>query len=369
MDGRHGNKALTGFLACVQNVVLRGSPAAYSPEKIVVDIHQPTYPYVQLTGYPRAAGLKCLSKDSRCRSFLHVICSSVVLEAHISGNNRMDLKPCRICGHEVYKAAALCPQCGVDDPGASAAVCVNCSKEVGPVGSELRVCPHCAENPRISVEDRESHEERIAKRVFLVGGVVALTLLGVALVRLQDTDVTTRANFRAETEATGPRLVIDPQQREFERKRSSLHGMYLRAPNEIRKSAIWTDANEWTRQFAEDRGWEVQDWYGRLSGLDTDQGGALLWLTVTSKRFGITVEYRTNSSRLLGADRTMLRKGSKVYDQARDLEVGDYVYFSAELIADGSKGIEELSFTELGSLSKPEFVVRFTDLRPAPDSD
>ena len=63
-------------------------------------------------------------------------------------------------------------------------------------------------------------------------------------------------------------------------------------------------------------------------------------------------------------ENTMPKKGSKIYDQAAELSEGDYVYFSAELIQSSQKGIRETSLTESGSLGSPEFIVRFTDIRP-----
>ena len=61
----------------------------------------------------------------------------------------------------------------------------------------------------------------------------------------------------------------------------------------------------------------------------------------------------------------MPSRGSIIYNQSSELKVGDHVYFSAILIMDQKKGIKEISFTEMGSLSNPEFIVKFTDIRSA----
>jgi len=154
-------------------------------------------------------------------------------------------------------------------------------------------------------------------------------------------------------------------QEEFEIKRNSFREDYSDAPNEIKKSAIWVEANEWTRQFGRSRGWKINNWYGTIEDLSTDQGGDFLTLSISSRKFGTRIDYETWNNRFSDMDdNTMPKKGSKIYNQAAELLEGDYVYFSAELLSDSEKGIKESSMTESGSLRAPEFKVRFTDIRP-----
>ena len=69
-------------------------------------------------------------------------------------------------------------------------------------------------------------------------------------------------------------------QEEFEIKRNSFREAYSDAPNEIKKSAIWVEANEWTGEFGKKCGWKINNWYGTIEDLSTDQGGDVLTLSI-----------------------------------------------------------------------------------------
>ena len=68
------------------------------------------------------------------------------------------------------------------------------------------------------------------------------------------------------------------------------------------------------------------------------------------------------SGEMVIGDNTMPAKGSKIYKQVAEFAEGDYVYFSAKTIKDSQRGMKEGSLTELGSLKRPEFIVKFTDI-------
>jgi hypothetical protein len=152
-------------------------------------------------------------------------------------------------------------------------------------------------------------------------------------------------------------------QSEFESKRDKFNREYHEAINEIKMSAVWVEANKWTKEFGDRVGWKIENWHGRILKISTNQGGDTVAIGIASSVYGTRILYRTWDNFLSDiGDETIPTKGSKIYNQVAELKVGDTVHFSAELLRDSTKGIREISLTESGSLREPEFIVRFTDI-------
>ena len=61
---------------------------------------------------------------------------------------------------------------------------------------------------------------------------------------------------------------------------------------------------------------------------------------------------------------TLIAHGSRLYEQAVALRIGQRVRFSGTFFAHGNDCVRELSATSGGSLRAPEFAFRFTEIRP-----
>ena len=161
----------------------------------------------------------------------------------------------------------------------------------------------------------------------------------------------------------GVDVPINNTQKEFEEKRSSFFELYDNAVNDIQRSGIWLETNDWTSDFSKQNNRQVKKWFAEVYSLSTSQGGDYLSVTLVSEKFNIDIEYKTWSNRFSDSDdNTMIRKGSDIYESFSSLKEGDIVCFSGRLIRDREKGIRESSLTEYGSLSNPEFVMKFTDV-------
>ncbi len=151
-------------------------------------------------------------------------------------------------------------------------------------------------------------------------------------------------------------------QKDFESKRWNFYKSYDAAPNDIKKSAIWVNANNYTKQFVK-KNEKFTKWVGIVKSIYTDQGGATVELKIESNlyfdRSLNDVSYHTYNKII---PNSLPKKGSKVYNQISDLAVDDFVYFSGIFIKDEKKGIYERSLTENGSLEEPEFEVIFTNI-------
>lgn len=160
--------------------------------------------------------------------------------------------------------------------------------------------------------------------------------------------------------------VGNPLQMEFEKARASFYRRYEAADNEIKKSAVFIEANKTTGEFVQKAGFIAERWTGKLTDLSTDQGGEHAWIKVESKTNGTDVVYMTWNNALSDLDdKTSIQKGTDLYRKLADLKEGDKVVFTARFLSDPRKGARESSMTELGSVSEPNFIMRFIDISKA----
>lgn len=156
--------------------------------------------------------------------------------------------------------------------------------------------------------------------------------------------------------AASHRDAYGSSQRHFETKRAEFAQQYAAAPNEIRKSAVWNAANEWTINFAKQDGLSATKWIARVSKITTDQGGGRANVELVSDYAGMNITYRASGS-------ASLRSGTLIYDKVADLSLGDIVEFDALFSASDKKGFDEASWTERGSLEQPVFTISLIDVR------
>ena len=62
-------------------------------------------------------------------------------------------------------------------------------------------------------------------------------------------------------------------------------------------------------------------------------------------------------------DETLIENGSELYNAIADLSKGDKVVFSGTFASDERDFIREASVTERGSMTDPEFILKFSDVR------
>ena len=159
---------------------------------------------------------------------------------------------------------------------------------------------------------------------------------------------------------------VPENQKLFEDMRKSQHEKYNYSKNDIMRSKAFSEANDFSKKFYNDNNGKIVDFTGQITTISTDQGGDYLNITIKSKLHGLTVSYKTwNNSFSDEGFNSLIKKGSDVYNKVADLTEGDYVYFSAKLYKDRERGVEECSMSEIGSLSSPEFIVKFSDIRKA----
>ena len=105
----------------------------------------------------------------------------------------------------------------------------------------------------------------------------------------------------------------------------------------------------------------VDGWVGKVAHLSTNgDGKGVLAVEIGPDVFVKTWNNAVSDIR----DGTLLEPGSPIYTRALSLRRGQRVQFSGTLFANETDCVRESSLTLQGSLTKPEFIFRFSDLSP-----
>lgn len=131
------------------------------------------------------------------------------------------------------------------------------------------------------------------------------------------------------------------------------------APNELKKSAIRTQrkaalslALSGKRQFT--------GWVGRLVAMKTTSDGkAHVSIRVAQK---IHLKTWNNDLSDIG-DKTLIEQTSPLFASIAELKENDIVRIDGELLPSKQDFVKETSLTEEGSMTDPEFLVRFSSIR------
>jgi hypothetical protein len=105
----------------------------------------------------------------------------------------------------------------------------------------------------------------------------------------------------------------------------------------------------------------VRDWEGTIYNLSSNNDGrGVLAITI-----GPRVYVKTwNNAVSDYSDGTMLSPSSLIYNTAVKMRSGQKVRFSGSFFSGDKDCVREASLTQSGSMTDPEFIMRFTDLAP-----
>lgn len=127
---------------------------------------------------------------------------------------------------------------------------------------------------------------------------------------------------------------------------------YKDAPNELVKSDIDRDRRTNSQEFTP--GGELSGWVGVVEHLGTNGDGNGI---VTIRANPITTFQTWNNAISDHRHKTLIPHDSELYDAIAQLAEGTPVVFSGRLLDEGST-------TEHGSVTEPEFIVRFSSIKP-----
>lgn len=156
-----------------------------------------------------------------------------------------------------------------------------------------------------------------------------------------------------------------PAQIQFHALNKACGDAYKAGQNEIQKSLAFNHCNQQRSQFAAQQ--SISNWTGIISDISTDQGADVVTVDIESDAGDFEMKYMTVNNRFSDMNtNSMITPDNPLFDVLAQMKEGDKVNFDAEFLQhpEGKRGLWEGSLTEEGSMTEPEFNVRFTGIRP-----
>jgi len=161
-----------------------------------------------------------------------------------------------------------------------------------------------------------------------------------------------------ESKPLPPNVQIPPQQKAFTDAVAPFIDKYEAAPNELKKSALRSDRKTAIASVFTDS-LEFTDWIGTIKTMETTSEGNA-HLEIKLHEAAIQIENNNNEVSAALGDKTLIPKGSELFNKVSDLAVGTQVKVSGVFQKGRLDFIDELSLTEEGSMTDPSFAVKFT---------
>jgi len=160
-----------------------------------------------------------------------------------------------------------------------------------------------------------------------------------------------------EDKKTKPEIELPQMQQDFIKVIEDSKKEYKSAPNELKKSAVRTKRGNSIQLVLGDKK-EFNDWVGKVVMMETTSKG--------NAYFGIKIEgtditiMTTNNEFSNLFENSLITQSNPLYNVIAELKKGDKVKVSGEFL-DSTKAdfISEASLTENGSMTKPNFIVKF----------
>ena len=154
---------------------------------------------------------------------------------------------------------------------------------------------------------------------------------------------------------------LPSEQKAFADAVTSFISQYQSAPNELKKSAVRASRKQKLQELLPSM--EFNGWVGRIEEMTTtSKGNACLKILLEGRP--IKIETYNNELSDIG-DNTLIPMNSDLFNKVADLKTGMMVKVSGQFLSDEQDFIKEISLTEEGSMTEPEFIVKFTQVDKA----
>ena len=154
------------------------------------------------------------------------------------------------------------------------------------------------------------------------------------------------------------KLPIPSDQARFERAVLSARTSYNSAANELAAGGIRSSRQQAICNAVINQ--QASDWVGRIETLTSNgDGKGVVSLSMTQYIHVATWNNSLSDIR----DNTLIDPTSSMFKQLAALKVGDLVIFSGQFSSSNTDCVGEQSVTLQGSMTNPEFTMRFTSIR------
>jgi len=240
--------------------------------------------------------------------------------------------------------------------------CPDCDKDVS---KKAKVCPHCG----TELDPEGTVVEGIAGLLVILGGLYYFGVFDGFLGSSDSgdtsstTEITSKPSEPSEpSEPSKPVIQISDQQEEFIKMITRFKSDYVKASNELKKSAVRRKRRVAIEEFlGNDLSVQLVGKITRLS--TTTQQNAHVRISLLGTNI-ITVSTHYSELTDIGSD-TLIQADSGLYDTVSDFEKGDIVKFTGSFLTDDASGgdyLDENSVSEDGSMTDPEFIFKFNSV-------
>lgn len=261
---------------------------------------------------------------------------------------------CRDCGAALADQSRFCESCGTPTP----------AERVVVRDGTLRTSPDQAQKAR--------KPSRISPKAVIIGALIVLGLIllrslsnheGSTPATTDQNEIAKNGESPATEEITRGDSFIPPAQKSFASMIDSFIPMYEGADTEIRKTDVRFQRKEAIASYFSGAGsLQFRGWIGKVKELTTEKDGEA-YVSIKLHGSNTVIETHNNSfSDRLSQANTMIRRDDALYQSLRDIKQGDDVTISGSFLRENSgyDYVEECSATEQGSMTEPEFIVRFS---------
>jgi hypothetical protein len=269
-------------------------------------------------------------------------------------------KFCSSCGAALADQVAFCSACGTRVTSGPTVPPLKPSSEprYSTVGAPLN--PTQDESAVMKTDRRDTLFSQIGGALGVRGVmVVALVIAGILFaIWMGSDDPGIRQGELPATESPAP-----PLQRSFTDMIQSFIPIYKSADTEVRKTNVRFERKDAiVRYFSGPAGLRFQGWVGKVQDLKTERDGeASFSIKLQDSK---TVIGTWNNSVSDSFSHTMISRNDVLYPSLMDIKNGDEVTVSGTFLVEGAGEdyVREESFTEEGSMTSPEFLVRFSKI-------
>lgn len=195
--------------------------------------------------------------------------------------------------------------------------------------------------------------------------IMGITAIGAS--QKQSDNQPTPAQAQAESQPTAPTAAIPQLEQQIVQTVTDFSQKYSAAPNEMAQGILRHQrAIALCKQLASLDGNGdpslIKNWVGIISTLSSNnEGKGVLEVTI-----GDNISLGTwNNDLSDSSDNTMIPVNSPLLAKVAAMSEGQQVYFSGHLYTSKTDCMQETSITQEGSMKEPDFLFRFTDVRPA----
>lgn len=244
-------------------------------------------------------------------------------------------------------------------------ICSECKKEFS---DKAGACPHCGcpldAAPSAPKVGEAKKTESSSVKQGLIGCLGLLFVVG-AIGSFMDKGNKTGSTGSTGTSTAGrlaPKarsISVPLRQYRFLKTVKSFYGPYQNARNELKKSALRNRRGKAVRAVLQGR--VVRGWVGILTDMSTTgQGKAHVSIKLWGGKNIYVKTWNNEFSDI--SDKTLIRSGTPLYKSISNLSKGSFVVFSGRFVSNSRDYIRESSMTESGSMTEPEYLMRFSSI-------